>query len=241
MNLTEENLPNALKSYEKFIGNLPGNTLGTPNESTYTTSKVWASADSINCQHYVLNVPVNYCSKAVLTVPYSNPDYAKLRVLAKLLSSKYLHPELRERQGAYGGGARIGENGVFTFYSYRDPRHLQTLDVFDNSFNWLQNELNKVTPQEVLEAKLGVFQAVDAPVSPGYKGCTEFLLGLTPDMLQRHRGEIMAVDHASLRAAAEKYIGNEVVSACSKVILGPKSDSFDTKDRPEELWTVVES
>lgn len=239
--MTEENKTKVLKSYEKFINNLPGNTLGTPNESTYTTSKVWASADSINCQHHVLNVPVNYCSKAILTVPYTNPDFAKLRVLAKLLSSKYLHPELRERQGAYGGGARLSENGVFSFYSYRDPRHLQTLDVFDNSFNWLQNELDKVTPQEVLEAKLGVFQAVDAPIPPCNKGCREFLLGLTPDMLQRHRGEIMAVDHAGLRAAGEKYLGNEVVSSCSKVILGPKSEGFDTKDRREELWTVVES
>lgn len=241
MNLSEENKTTVLKSYENFTSNLPGNSLGIPNQNTYTTQKVWSSADSINCQHHVLNVPVYYCSKAVLTVPYSNPDFAKLRVLAKLLSSKYLHPELRERQGAYGGGARIDQSGVLTFYSYRDPRHVQTLDVFDNSLNWLQNELDKITPQEVLEAKLGVFQAVDAPIAPCNKGCNEFMVGLTPDMLQRHRGELMAVDHSGLRQAGEKYLGNEVVSACSKVILGPKSDNFDTKNRPEELWTVVES
>ena len=76
--------------------------------------------------------PVHFCSKAVATVPYQHPDSAALRILAKLLSSKYLHSQIREKGGAYGGGAASNpSSGVFSFYSYRDPNCQQTLDAFD--------------------------------------------------------------------------------------------------------------
>lgn len=188
-----------------------------------------------------MNLPVNYCSKAILTVPYTNPDYARLRIFSRLLSTKYLHPELREKQGAYGGGARLRDDGVFVFYTYRDPRNLQTLDVFDDSYKWMQQELGRVTQQDLLEAKFGVFQTVDAPIPPSGKGCREFVTGLTPEILQRHRAELMAVDINGLRQVGEKYLSGKLASACSKVVLGPKSESFDTKGRQDELWTVVDT
>lgn len=42
-----------------------------------------------------------------------------LRILARLMSAKFLHTEIREKGGAYGGGAQLSHNGIFTFYSYR--------------------------------------------------------------------------------------------------------------------------
>lgn len=227
------------KTYENFIQSLPGDSTATSDKNLYVTPSVWAPIDAVHCQHHVLNIPVYFCSKSILTVPYVDPNYAKLRVLARLLSSKYLHPELRERQGAYGGGAKITWDGVFTFYSYRDPRHLPTLDVFDNSRKWLQDEMKNITAQDVLEAKLGVFQAVDAPVAPCNKGIEEFSRGLTPDILQRHRAEIMSVDIKQLSEVGEKYLSgsNDVLEG--KVILGAKCKDLDVTKRKDELWTVM--
>lgn len=168
-----------------------------------------------------------------------NPHYAKLRVLAKLLSTKYLFPELRERQGAYGGGAKLSQDGVFTFFSYRDPRHLPTLDVFDQTSRWLQHELKKCTAQDVLEAKLGVFQAVDAPVAPCHRSMREFSNGLTPDMLQRHRAEIMAVSLKQLSEVGEMFLSEKCDVLEGKVILGATDKDFIVKDRKKELWTVL--
>jgi hypothetical protein len=34
------------------------------------------------------------------------------------MSAKYLHQEIREKGGAYGGGA-VASGGTFTYYSYR--------------------------------------------------------------------------------------------------------------------------
>ena len=41
-----------------------------------------------------------------------------LRVLARLMTNRFLHRQIREKGGAYGGGARYG-SGIFSFYSYR--------------------------------------------------------------------------------------------------------------------------
>nr|XP_023024278.1 presequence protease, mitochondrial [Leptinotarsa decemlineata]XP_023024279.1 presequence protease, mitochondrial [Leptinotarsa decemlineata]XP_023024280.1 presequence protease, mitochondrial [Leptinotarsa decemlineata]XP_023024281.1 presequence protease, mitochondrial [Leptinotarsa decemlineata]XP_023024283.1 presequence protease, mitochondrial [Leptinotarsa decemlineata] len=243
LNISPENRSNILHSFENFINKLPEatNTLHPESESTYVTGKVWAPTDAVNCQHHVLNVPINYCSKAILTAPYTHKDYAKLRVLARLLSSKYLHPELRERQGAYGGGARIMPDGVFSFFSYRDPRSLETLDVFDNSYKWIQNEMKNITEQDIFEAKLGVFQAVDAPVPPSSKGSEEFLKRLTPDIKQRHRAELMSVEKDGLKMVAEKYLGLSNVLNSGKVIIGPKNDKVDLGKRDNEMWTVMDT
>lgn len=35
-----------------------------------------------------------------------------------MMTAKFLHGEIREKGGAYGGGARMG-GGLFSFYSYR--------------------------------------------------------------------------------------------------------------------------
>lgn len=241
LNITPDNRGSLVKSFEKFLDNIPNSKLGTVTENLYTRAKIWSPADIVNCQHHILSVPINYCSKAVLTVPYSEPDFARLRVLAKLLTAKYLHPEIREKQGAYGGGAKITENGVFSFYSYRDPQTLKTLDIFDNASKWLEQELDKTTQQEILEAKLGVFQAVDAPIPPSGKGLREFLIGLTPDVLQRHRAQVMATNQDDLKNVAAKYLATKKAPLCAKVVLGPKSEGFDAKERSDELWTVVET
>lgn len=42
-----------------------------------------------------------------------------LKILARLMTAKFLHTEIREKGGAYGGGAKLTHSGIFTLYSYR--------------------------------------------------------------------------------------------------------------------------
>ena len=64
----------------------------------------------------------------------------------------------REKGGAYGGGARHGSDGMFRFFSYRDPHSISTIEHFQKSLRWLVN--GSFTEQDLDEAKLSVFQAV---------------------------------------------------------------------------------
>jgi len=54
------------------------------------------------------------------------------------MTSSYLHREIREQNGAYGGGARYHFNsGIFSFYSYRDANADKTIDTYTKSIDWV--------------------------------------------------------------------------------------------------------
>ena len=75
-----------------------------------------------------LHMPVNFVAKAVRAVPLVHEAATALQVAGRLLTNTYLHREIRETGGAYGGGAFFdATEGFFGFYSYRSvPCHSNT-------------------------------------------------------------------------------------------------------------------
>ncbi|XP_074049310.1 presequence protease, mitochondrial isoform X2 [Macrotis lagotis] len=174
--------------------------------------------------HFVLPFPVNYVGEGVRTVPYSHPDYASLRILARLMTAKFLHTEIREKGGAYGGGAKLGTNGIFTFYSYRDPNSVQTLQSFEKAVSWAKS--GKFTEADIEEAKLSVFSAVDAPIAPSDKGMDHFLYGLSNEMKQGHREKLFGVSREQLINVSNKYLRSGQ-STRGLAILGPDNSNIE--------------
>ncbi|KAK5141080.1 Mitochondrial presequence protease, partial [Oleoguttula sp. CCFEE 6159] len=125
---------------------------------------------------FPLPYQVYYSALAIPTVPYVEAAGASLQVLAQLLTHKHLHHEIREKGGAYGGGAYArGLGGLFGFYSYRDPNPSNSLAVMRGAGEWARER--QWTARDVEEAKLSVFQSVDAPESVSQEGMTRFLSG----------------------------------------------------------------
>ncbi|OWK03382.1 hypothetical protein Celaphus_00007650, partial [Cervus elaphus hippelaphus] len=127
-----------------------------------------------------------------------------LKILARLMTAKFLHTEIREKGGAYGGGARLSYGGMFALYSYRDPRSTETLQSFMKAIDWAK--AGRFTQQDIDEAKLSVFSAVDAPVAPSDKGLDHFLYGLSDEMKQVHREQLFAVCHEDLVNVSNRYL-----------------------------------
>ncbi|KAG8013806.1 Presequence protease, partial [Nibea albiflora] len=179
---------------------------------------------------FQLPFPVNFVSESIRTVPFSHEDYASLCVLARMMSAKFLHGEIREKGGAYGGGARMG-GGLFSFYSYRDPNSVETLSAFRKGVDWAKS--GQFTQQDIDEAKLSVFSAVDSPVAPADKGMGRFLNGLTDEMKQNHRERLFAVTHKNLVEAAERYlaVGQRTRGVA---ILGPENEAL----KKDPSWIV---
>lgn len=75
-----------------------------------------------------------------------------------------IYSSCREMGGAYGGGARQGHDGVFRFFSYRDPNNLKTIERFENGIDWISE--GSFTQQDVDEAKLSIFQTVSLQMAP---------------------------------------------------------------------------
>nr|XP_020468111.1 presequence protease, mitochondrial [Monopterus albus] len=175
--------------------------------------------------------PVNFVCKTIRTVPFTHEDYASLCILGRMLTAKFLHGEIREKGGAYGGGARVGAGGLFSFYSYRDPNSVQTLSAFYRGIDWAKS--GQFTQQDIDEAKLAVFSAVDSPVAPADKGMSRFLSGVTDEMKQSHRERLFAVSHKNLVDVAERYLsaGRRTHGV---TILGPENETI----RKDPSWIV---
>ncbi|CDO92058.1 unnamed protein product [Kluyveromyces dobzhanskii CBS 2104] len=167
---------------------------------------------------------VHYTAKCYRGVSYTHPDGAKLQVLSNMLTHKYLHREIREKGGAYGGGATYSAlDGTFSFYSYRDPHALNSLSTFGgvsdfilHKSSWGEADLN--------EAKLSIFQQVDAPMSAKNEGSVLFHYDVTDEMRQQRREQLLDVNLHDIHHVAEKYL-NQSNSVSS--VVGPEIPNFD--------------
>ncbi|XP_062129466.1 presequence protease, mitochondrial isoform X2 [Drosophila sulfurigaster albostrigata] len=219
----------ALEHYTRFVNSLPS------HEEMKTDIDINLLQPGL--QHYLMNIPVNYCSKTFFAVPYLHEDHPVLRVLAKLVSAKYLLPVVREQNGAYGAGAKIGSDGIFSFFSYRDPHSIKTLRAFNNTYEWLQTENEKLDQQTLFESKLGVLQQLDSPTAPGNIGIDNFLYGVSHEMFVKYRSRVLSVTVDELRSVIDKYFKEEP-KHYGKVILGPANDKLDN-EKSGLKWNVI--
>jgi len=164
-------------------------------------------------------------SRVFRAVPFNHPDAAPLLVLAKLLRAGYLHREIREKGGAYGGMASYNpEAGIFSLLSYRDPQLTRTLNVYDDAASWAA--AGKFGSDEITEAILAVFSDLDRPLSPGARGHREFAntrQGLTREMRQTLREGVLATGRETLQRVAAEYLLEGRETSAVSVIAGEEA------------------
>ena len=181
---------------------------------------------------FPLPYQVYYGGLALPTTSYTAADGVPLQVLAQLLTHKRLHHEIREKGGAYGGGAySSGVDGLFGFYSYRDPNPLNTMSIMRDAGRWARDK--EFTDRDIEEAKLSVFQRVDAPVSVNQEGMGYFLYGITDEMRQTRREQLLDVTREQVRDVAQRYVVEGFEKGLDRTcFLGQKQGWVDDK------WTV---
>lgn len=247
LNATPQKMSDAAGQLDNFICNIAANKkerkIVRPHITERPLNPLQASGPSRKLIHepnykpcqmktfFPLPFPVNFVSECIRTVPFTHQDYASLCILGRMMTAKYLHGEIREKGGAYGGGARMGSGGLFSFYSYRDPNSVQTLSAFRKGVEWAKE--GQFTQQDIDEAKLSVFSAVDSPVAPSDKGVSRFLSGITDELKQGHRERLFAVTHQSLVDVAGRYLGVGQ-RTCGVAILGPENDAI----KKDPSWIV---
>ncbi|KAH8596940.1 presequence protease-like protein [Bisporella sp. PMI_857] len=183
---------------------------------------------------FPLPYQVYYGSLALPTTSYTSPLSAPLQILSQLLTHKHLHHEIREKGGAYGGGAYSrGLDGVFGFYSYRDPNPLNTIKIMEEAGKWAAEK--EWTDRDLEEAKLSVFQSVDAPKSVSAEGMDRFLSGVSSEMKQVRREQLLDVSRDQVRQVAEKFVIEGLQKGeGSMAFLGEKKSwvdgTWETKD-----------
>ncbi len=162
-------------------------------------------------QVWLAATQVQFCVEAYPGVHTLHDDYAALSLLASILRNAYLHRSLREQGGAYGGGASVsGDDGVFYFYSYRDPR----LEATYADFSKARSDLlaDGVTARQVEEALLAAMARLDKPASPAGEVLTASLrlsFGVDQQRRERMRQALLAVTPDDILRVAASYLIEE--------------------------------
>lgn len=195
------------------------------------TEKVLNEAD----EAWLIQANVQFCAAAYPAVEVSHPDAAPLMVLAGYLRNGYLHSAIREKGGAYGGGASYDGNACsFRFYSYRDPRLAETFKDFDASVQWLLNAEQQ--PHQLEEAILGLIASMDKPGSPAGEAitaCYAYLHQRTPAFRKQLRERLLNVTLDDLKRVAQQYL---VEQQPSRAVVAPVAK----REALEQLGFVIQ-
>ena len=138
----------------------------------------------------------------------------------------YFLPEIRLKGNAYGGGCNLrSEAGVTTFYSYRDPRLSETLDVFANALDWAKKQA--WTDDDLERALLGnVGDAVPAirPAASMVSALHRYRRGETAEMRAANYARKLGARASEVQSTLVDYLEAElptshVAVAASRVAL----------------------
>ncbi len=186
---------------------------------------------------------VSFVARTLAAAPLGHPDAPTLAVLSKILRSLYLHREIREKGGAYGGFALYNpENGLFSLASYRDPHIVRTLDVFDGIVQFMNSA--QVNAEDVKEAVLQVCSEIDKPDPPGpaaRKAFSRLIVGLSDDARNDFKRQLLDMSLQKVSAVVDKYFNPADTRTGVAVIAGQDQlEQANSKltDRPLKLSAI---
>ena len=177
-------------------------------------------APDLPMEGWSTSTAVSFVAQTFQTVRLGHADSPALSVIAKILRSMYLHREIREKGGAYGGFALYNaEDGLFSFGSYRDPHILGTLKVYNGAADFIRSE--KFSEEDVKEAILQVCSEIDKPDPPGPAARKAFyrrIIGLSDETRMRNKENLLKLTRKAVADAADRYFGNDQTNKAVAVI-----------------------
>ncbi len=126
-----------------------------------------------------------------------------LDILKVILSYDYLWMNIRVKGGAYGCMSGFKRNGNSYFVSYRDPHLGRTLDVFRQIPDYIRSF--EADEDQMTRYIIGTISNKDIPRTPQMQGSISraaYFDGVTEEMIQRTRDEILNATQEDIRALA---------------------------------------
>ena len=126
-----------------------------------------------------------------------------LDILKVALSYDYLWMNLRVKGGAYGCMSGFKRSGESYFVSYRDPHLKRTLDVYEGIPEYVRTF--RADEREMTKYIIGTISGKDVPRTPQMQGSiskTAYFCGITEEMMQKERDQILHADVEDIRNLA---------------------------------------
>jgi Zn-dependent M16 (insulinase) family peptidase len=227
-------LQRAVPVTERVIQSLPPGLSGRDPGGFSEPSLQWSAPLPFEGWH--TSSAVSFVARAFQTVRMAHPDSPALAVISKMLRSLFLHREVREKGGAYGGFSLYNlEDGLFCYASYRDPHIAATLNVYRQADQFIRS--GRFTDQDIDEAVLQVCSEIDRPDPPGpaaRKAFNRRIIHLTDDARQQFKERLLAIGRRQIEAAAEAYFNSRPPESGIAVISGESqlAEANTKLDRP---------
>ncbi len=162
-----------------------------------------------------------------------------LQILRTMMNYDYLWVNIRVKGGAYGCMSGFKRNGDTYLVSYRDPHLKNTLDVFAGLPDYLREfEADEDTMTRYI---IGTISTLDTPRNANAKGAiaeSAYFNGLTEEMFQKERDEILSADDSKIRALAdmlEASLDQELIC-----VVGSETAIENHKEIFEDIQALVQ-
>ncbi|MPQ43389.1 insulinase family protein [Clostridium tarantellae] len=181
---------------------------------------------------------VQYVSKGGNYKQCGYDYHGALSLLETILGFDYLWNSVRVKGGAYGVFSNFRRDGGAYIVSYRDPNIKETIEVYDNTSIYIANfEANE---REMTKYIIGTIRKHDQPISNSIKGdiaTAHYLAGLTYEMLQKEREEIINADLVTIRSFAP--LVNDLMKSDYLCVIGNENKIKENSNLFNKLYKVI--
>lgn len=195
-----------------FVGSQEGlNALEAPitalKEKLYTVSvkegKFFPAPERKN-EGFRTSGQVQYVCRAGNFRKKGLPYKGTLKALKVMMGYGYLWENVRVKGGAYGCMCTFGKSGDCYFVSYRDPNLKKTIEVYEQAADMI--EAFEADERTMTQYIIGALSEMDTPMNPAGKGLASlsaYMTGLTEEIMQKERDELLAAQPEDIRELAQ--------------------------------------
>ena len=167
---------------------------------------------------------IGYSSLVLNTKPVSVKELGVAMVASNLVSYEYLWGEIRVKGGAYGAGMSAIRTGQTSFYSYRDPSPIRSVEKMRSAAEFLSAAAGERDTEKYIIGAIGDISPYLTPRSRGSIGAQRYLAHLTDKMRAEMREQILSINADALRSYAQ---GLSLAYADSAVCIAAPREMLD--------------
>ena len=164
----------------------------------------------------------------------------KFDALNSVLRTCFLWDRVRVQGGAYGSQSSFDSlSGDYGLVSYRDPNLTETLDVYDQIADYLENL--DISDKELTKILIGCVGRLDPPLSADRKGSVsmvEYLTGKTYELKQKRRDELLSTCLKDIKSYA--FLFRKIKESGYVCVLGNEEKIKKSKNRFDHLVKVFD-
>ena len=186
---------------------------------------------------FTLPASVVYISKGYDLNLLETPFVGSMTVLSNLLSTGFLHENIRAKGGAYGAGIRIKPSGLIATYSYRDPQFKDTIATYNKIGSYLENlTMDQEDIEQIIIGSINAFDPLRTPYDSGQVDLARFILKNSEEDLSIQKQEALATNLHVL-----KTYGPLLSSAMEKdhlVVLGSQDKIKENQEVFDKIYSI---